>query len=452
MADAESSAPSSSHKSSKHRLSGLFKLRSGRSKSPGPYAGRTASTASQDDLSDATAQHDDRGELGLARSRSIDPEGSDAEGQIAEKPSSKRDSLQGSSNSTGSSDGILRPSRPLRSLGKSGLSPSSGGSSSSSGRRSVLTSYRGGGDAQSSSRATQSSEALTSHDDWAASPELVTHNRPDDHELSEHEYATSEDEHTNYGGNGSDDDPDYDDLNAPMDPILAANTEANAGHKIHASEYLSRPEKADVNAAAEGVYEGPNIIASREGRLLRSHSYLASTLMMGDESPASSTENLLGQQSIQMANRTGRGRRLTFRSSTVKLVTSRPVFERNRCTLTLTQGEPHLHAIQQDSSTSPAVSRPSSPPRASLTPVRSASPDSMLAPEQNIITQPPLESALSALSVGPRRKMRRKKTYVVASDLSEEAYYAIEWAIGTVLRSGDELLYVSVMETDSKRK
>lgn len=35
---------------------------------------------------------------------------------------------------------------------------------------------------------------------------------------------------------------------------------------------------------------------------------------------------------------------------------------------------------------------------------------------------------------------------------SEESYYAIEWAIGTVLRNGDELLYVTVMETDSKRE
>lgn len=43
------------------------------------------------------------------------------------------------------------------------------------------------------------------------------------------------------------------------------------------------------------------------------------------------------------------------------------------------------------------------------------------------------------------------KVYLVASDMSDESLYAIQWAIGTVLRQGDELLVVSVMETDSKR-
>lgn len=67
---------------------------------------------------------------------------------------------------------------------------------------------------------------------------------------------------------------------------------------------------------------------------------------------------------------------------------------------------------------------------------------------------------------------RRRRRYLVASDLSEESLYAIEvslpwslclvrqglvanslssqWAIGTVLREGDELLLLSVMETDTK--
>lgn len=60
------------------------------------------------------------------------------------------------------------------------------------------------------------------------------------------------------------------------------------------------------------------------------------------------------------------------------LATSRPVFQRDRCTITITQGNP-------DSSG------------------------------------------------------RRKRSYMVASDLSDESRYAIEWGIGTVLRNGDEL-------------
>lgn len=99
----------------------------------------------------------------------------------------------------------------------------------------------------------------------------------------------------------------------------------------------------------------------------------------------------------------------------LELHAARPVYEKNRCTVVLTQGDPE--------------------------------------------------------NGGGGRRRRR---YLVASDLSEESLYAIEvsfrlsrlscglgadtylfpgcsqWAIGTVLRSGDECLLVSVMETDTK--
>ncbi|PKI84334.1 hypothetical protein MVES1_001533 [Malassezia vespertilionis] len=45
---------------------------------------------------------------------------------------------------------------------------------------------------------------------------------------------------------------------------------------------------------------------------------------------------------------------------------------------------------------------------------------------------------------------KRRKRYVIASDGSEGSQYAINWAMGAVLRDGDETLIVSVMETDSK--
>ncbi|KAK4698251.1 hypothetical protein P7C70_g8031, partial [Phenoliferia sp. Uapishka_3] len=76
---------------------------------------------------------------------------------------------------------------------------------------------------------------------------------------------------------------------------------------------------------------------------------------------------------------------------TLRLTTSRPAFEKNRCTITLEQGDP------------------------------------------------------TAAGAG-----RRTRKYLVASDLSEESLYAIQWAIGTVLRDGDECMIVSVMETDTK--
>jgi hypothetical protein len=34
---------------------------------------------------------------------------------------------------------------------------------------------------------------------------------------------------------------------------------------------------------------------------------------------------------------------------------------------------------------------------------------------------------------------RRPKKYMLASDLSDESRYALEWGIGTVLRDGDEM-------------
>lgn len=79
-------------------------------------------------------------------------------------------------------------------------------------------------------------------------------------------------------------------------------------------------------------------------------------------------------------------------SKMLSLSTSRPRFERNRCTITISHGDADAAA----------------------------------------------------------KASKRPKRYVVASDGSEESSYAVEWTIGTVLRDGDEMLVVSVMETDTK--
>jgi len=75
------------------------------------------------------------------------------------------------------------------------------------------------------------------------------------------------------------------------------------------------------------------------------------------------------------------------------LVTSRPVFQRDRCTIKLTNGDP-LKTIREQERT-------------------------------------------------PRR-------YVVASDLSLESKYAVEWCVGTVMRDGDEVVLVTVAEAENK--
>lgn len=50
----------------------------------------------------------------------------------------------------------------------------------------------------------------------------------------------------------------------------------------------------------------------------------------------------------------------------------------------------------------------------------------------------------------PDAAEREGRRYVVASDLSEESRYAVEWGIGTVLRDGDEMIVVNVQETENK--
>lgn len=45
--------------------------------------------------------------------------------------------------------------------------------------------------------------------------------------------------------------------------------------------------------------------------------------------------------------------------------------------------------------------------------------------------------------------LRRQRLYLVATDLSEEAAYALEWTIGTVLRDGDTLLAIYAIDEDS---
>ncbi|KAH9469972.1 hypothetical protein Pst134EA_007242 [Puccinia striiformis f. sp. tritici] len=76
----------------------------------------------------------------------------------------------------------------------------------------------------------------------------------------------------------------------------------------------------------------------------------------------------------------------------LKLNVSRPIYQKNRCTITIEHGD--FAKFSQDS--------------------------------------------------------ERNRFYLVACDLSDESKYAIEWTIGTVLRQGDECLIIMIIETDSK--
>lgn len=158
--------------------------------------------------------------------------------------------------------------------------------------------------------------------------------------------------------NGSDSDEEWLD-NDQFDPVTEANTEKNA---LVAAE-VTDPDPLEIS---DPLGEGVNVVVPPEP-------YFPTTL--NQTSPR------------------GPRRRKSTRPEPLPLVTGRPVFQRDRCTITLTQGNP--------------------------------------------------SRALSNSGRRPRR-------YVIASDLSDESRYAVEWGIGTVLRDGDEILIVTVSENDSK--
>ncbi|SGY80290.1 BQ5605_C008g05349 [Microbotryum silenes-dioicae] len=140
------------------------------------------------------------------------------------------------------------------------------------------------------------------------------------------------------------------------------------------------PEEVLNNTEANSSTQTPEDFITREG--------LSMTFpgegpnIDSSQSSAGSGPGLLRRKSTKSAGKT---------LQPLKLETGRPVFEKNRCSITLTQGDP--------------------------------------------------------IKAG---EGRRTRSFLVASDLSDESLYAIEWAIGTVLREGDECTIVSIIETDSK--
>ena len=134
--------------------------------------------------------------------------------------------------------------------------------------------------------------------------------------------------------------------NDQFDPVTEANTEQN-------SLVVTETTEPDPLEISDPLGEGVNVVVPHEP-------YFPTTLN----------------------TRNNPRRRKSTRPEPLPLVTGRPVFQRDRCTITLTQGNP---------------------------------PRSL------------------------RESGRRPRRYVIASDLSDESRYAVEWGIGTVLRDGDEM-------------
>ncbi|KAJ7175809.1 hypothetical protein C8R46DRAFT_944872, partial [Mycena filopes] len=164
----------------------------------------------------------------------------------------------------------------------------------------------------------------------------------------------SADENTT--NNETDDDDDEWSDDDMFDPVTERNTEHNS--------IVAVPVQDD--AEADPLGEGVNVVVPPDP-------YFPTTLNAG---PTRSKRNPR--------------RRKSTRHEPLALHTSRPVFQRDRCTITITQGEPDA-----------------------------------------------LED-------------RKRKRYIVASDLSEESRYAVEWGIGTVIRDGDEMMIVNILENETK--
>ena len=159
-----------------------------------------------------------------------------------------------------------------------------------------------------------------------------------------------------------------------FDPVTERNTERNAA--------LISPTVQEEGAFSDPLGEGVNVVIPLEP-------YFPSTLNESSRQPRR-------RKSTKM-----------HAHDRLPVITSRPVFQRDRCSIKLTQGDP----------------------------------DATL-------------------------ERRRRRTYMVLSDLSDESRYATEWGIGTVIRDGDELyviyqsffpvfnslprIIVTVMENESK--
>lgn len=191
---------------------------------------------------------------------------------------------------------------------------------------------------------------------------------------SANNYASESDMENDTNSMISDDESDAfsdngDSLDAEEDPLLES-TLRNTMYNAHAltgttdmSEMTNYEDEELLDPAADEFQTAPNIVFSRSEREVETQR----VLLTNNELP-------------------------TSQPGRPPLVHHGRVFERNRCTVTMTYGDYENCA----------------------------------------------------------KTIKRPKRYIVASDGSEGSQYAINWAMGTVLRDGDETLIISVMETDTK--
>lgn len=70
-------------------------------------------------------------------------------------------------------------------------------------------------------------------------------------------------------------------------------------------------------------------------------------------------------------------------------------------------------------------------------------------PDTNRVIRQVVRGQYAALQNEAEQGLRRQRVYLVATDLSEEAAYALEWTIGTVLRDGDSMIAVYAVDEEA---
>ena len=70
-------------------------------------------------------------------------------------------------------------------------------------------------------------------------------------------------------------------------------------------------------------------------------------------------------------------------------------------------------------------------------------------PDTNRVIRQIVRGQYAILQNEAEQGLRRQRVYLVATDLSEEAAYALEWTIGTVLRDGDSMIAVYAVDEES---
>lgn len=175
-----------------------------------------------------------------------------------------------------------------------------------------------------------------------------------------------------------------------FDDQTQLNTALNAA-ALQSAELQHAQQEEALEFDSDPLGEGVNVIQPEAPIFETTYMSRPSAANSRSGASKSATESKGEADSTANQGEGTRTRKKSLRHEALQLVTSRPHFAPNRCMMTLTQGNPDAFE-------------------------------------------------------------REGRRYVVASDLSEESRYAVEWGIGTVLRDGDDMIVVNVQETESKRK